>query len=244
MRNIFLFDLDQTLLDFHASEHKALEIVLTSSGLPFSEEIYKQFMARNKSLWLELEKGTISRKELFAARFNYVFEKCGGEHLGLDPLKVNSDFILTMSQNGVLMDGASDFLSKLKSTVEGARIYVLTNGATVNAEGRLRSTGLDRLIDGLFVSESMGVSKPSAEYFDICLREIGADKDSCIMVGDSLTSDMLGAKNASLCSVWFMPAGNIEEAVSAYNIDFLASSFDELYDVLLNWSRGGMHSKS
>jgi len=236
MRNIFLFDLDQTLLDFHASEHKALEIVLTSNGLPFSEEIYRQFMARNKSLWLELEKGTISRSELFAARFNYVFEKCGGEHLGLDPLKVNSDFILTMAENGVLMDGAAEFLARVKSTIRDSRIYIVTNGATVNAEGRIRSTGLDRYIDGLFVSEAMGVAKPSAEYFDMCLKSIGEDKDSCIMIGDSLTSDMLGAKNSSLRSVWFMPEGNIAEAVSAYNIDYLASSFEELYEVLRKWA--------
>ena len=32
------------------------------------------------------------------------------------------------------------------------------------------------------------------------------------MIGDSLTSDMLGAKNVSIDSVWFMPSGNIEES--------------------------------
>ena len=69
MHHNFLFDLDQTLLDFHASEYKALGLVLTRNGLSFSEEIYQAFKATNKSLWLELEKGTITRTELFTKRF-------------------------------------------------------------------------------------------------------------------------------------------------------------------------------
>ena len=76
MHHNFLFDLDQTLLDFHASEYKALGIVLRASGLSFSDEIYRAFKAYNKSLWLELEKGNISRTELFTKRFLDVFSRC------------------------------------------------------------------------------------------------------------------------------------------------------------------------
>jgi len=236
LRHNFLFDLDQTLLDFHASERKALEIVLQKNGLPFSEEIYQHFKAYNKSLWLELEKGTISRTELFTMRFQDVFRRCGEETETLDPLKVNDDFIRTMSVNGVLMDGAMDFVKKVKSEIQGARIYIASNGATVNAKGRIASTELDRYIDGLFVSEEMGVAKPDAAFFEICLKEIGAPRSSCVMIGDSLTSDMLGAKNASLTSIWFMPTGDREEAMKTYEIDFCASTFDELFVILKKWS--------
>ena len=50
MHRNFLFDLDQTLLDFHASEYKALGIDLRANGLSFSDEIYRAFKAYNKSL--------------------------------------------------------------------------------------------------------------------------------------------------------------------------------------------------
>ena len=236
MHRNFLFDLDQTLLDFHASEYKALGIVLTRNGLSFSDEIYRAFKAYNKSLWLELEKGTITRTELFTKRFRDVFSRCEGDSSGLDPLKVNDDFIRTMSVNGVLMDGALDFVKKVKEGIPHARIYIASNGATVNAKGRIASTGLDRYIDGLFISEDMGVTKPAAEFFDICLERIGEPKESCIMIGDSLSSDMLGAKNASLSSVWFMPSGDIGKAMKEYSIDYCASSFDELYRVLEKWA--------
>ena len=238
MHHNFLFDLDQTLLDFHASEYKALGIVLRSNGLSFPDAIYRAFRAYNKALWLELEKGTISRTELFTKRFQDVFSRCGAAAAGLDPLTVNDDFIRTMSVNGVLMDGALEFVARVKRNIPGARIYIASNGATVNAKGRIASTGLDRYIDGLFISEDIGVTKPDAAFFDICLERIGEPKSSCIMIGDSLSSDMLGAKNASLDSVWFMPSGNIEEAVKAYGITYCASSLDELFEILKKWSSG------
>ncbi len=236
MHHNFLFDLDQTLLDFHASEYKALGIVMRSNGLSFRDEIYTAFKAYNKSLWLELEKGAVSREELFIKRFRYVFSLCEEDTGGLDPLKINDDFIRTMSGNGVPMAGAPEFLEKLKADIPDARIYIASNGATVNAKGRIASTGLDRYIDGLFISEAMGAVKPDAAFFDICLEQIGEPGTSCIMIGDSLTSDMLGAKNASLDSVWFMPSGNIGEAMTAYDINYCASSFDELYEILKKWA--------
>ena len=214
MHRNFLFDLDQTLLDFHASEYKALGIVLTRNGLSFSDEIYQAFKAYNKALWLELEKGTITRAELFTKRFRDVFGRCEGDASGLDPLEVNDKFIRTVSVNGVLMDGALDFVKRIKHEIPHARIYIASNGATVNAKGRIASTGLGRYIDGIFISEDMGVTKPDAAFFDICLERIGEPRASCIMIGDSLSSDMLGAKNASLASVFFKPSGEIEKAMA------------------------------
>ena len=236
MHHIFLFDLDQTLLDFHASEKKALGIVLRANGLSFSDEIYLAFKAYNKELWLELEKGTITRTELFTKRFNDVFSRCEGDSSHLDPLTVNDDFIRTMSVNGVLIDGALEFVRKLKEEITDAAIYIASNGATINAKGRIASTGLDRYIDGLFISEDMGVTKPDPAFFDMILEQIGEPKNSFIMVGDSLSSDMLGAMNASLDSVWFMPSGNIEEAMREYDINYCASSYDELLNILKKWA--------
>ncbi|MBP5403193.1 MAG: YjjG family noncanonical pyrimidine nucleotidase [Treponema sp.] len=234
----FLFDLDQTLLNFHASERKALKIVLEQNGMSFSDEIYDAFMEYNKSLWLELEKGIISRTELFDRRFCYIIEKCNKDPFKVDRLKINTDFIKTMSENGVLMEGALEFVQRIKKEIPESGIYIVTNGAIVTAEGRIESTGLDKYIDGLFISEAMGVSKPSKEYFDIVLKEIKASQESCMVIGDSLTSDMLGAKNAGLTSVWFMTQGQgmdqdkIKEAVKEYDINYCASSFDELFKIL------------
>lgn len=240
MNPIFLFDLDQTLLNFHASEEKALEIISKKYGLAYSKDTYRHFKNYNKSLWLELEKGIISRTDLFRLRFTDFIAQCKGEALGLDPLAINNEFIATMVENGVLMDGALEFVSKLKSTISGCRIYIISNGATVNAKGRINSTGLNAFLDGIFVSEEMGLAKPAKEFFDRVLSSIRAKKEECIVIGDSLSSDMAGAKNASMDSVWFMPQAScnstIENEMAQYDIDYCANSFDELYKILKNWA--------
>lgn len=238
-RDRFLFDLDQTLLDFHASEYVGLKLVLEGHGLSFSDAIYEAFKAYNKSQWLELERGTITRRELFLKRFRYLFTICEGDSSNLDPLELNGEFIRTMSVNGVLMEGALEFVKHLKTEIPDAKLYIASNGATINAKGRIASTGLEEYLDGLFISEDMGVTKPDPAFFEYLLTAIGAEKGDCIMVGDSLSSDMLGAKNASLTSVWFMPSGEVERAVREYQIDYVASSYDELLDILKAWNRTG-----
>jgi len=238
MKKNFLFDLDQTLLNFHASERKALEIVLTANGIVYTDEVCRYFEELNKLLWLKLEKQEITRQELFETRFNDVLSRYGKKGK-LNALKVNDEFINTMAKNGVLMDGALEFVKKIKTEIKDSRIYIVSNGATVNAEGRIKTTGLEKYIDKLFISEAMGVAKPAVEFFDIVFNQIKEPKESCIMIGDSLTSDMLGAKNAGLNSIWFMPQGTeqeIKNEVKEYEIDFCARDYKELFQVLKKWS--------
>ena len=94
--------------------------------------------------------------------------------------------------------------------------------------GRINSTGLNNYIDYVFVSDTMGAAKPSREYFDIVRKTVGEPDESYIVIGDSLTSDMLGAKNAGLTSCWFMPTGDTENAVKEYDINYTASSFETI----------------
>ncbi|NLT09982.1 MAG: noncanonical pyrimidine nucleotidase, YjjG family [Ruminococcus sp.] len=236
MHHNLLFDLDQTLLDFHASEHIALKAVMEMNGQAFTEEHYNSFKHINKSLWLEFEKGHISKSQLFQTRFRLLFEECGCDTGNMDLLRINSDFIDHMSRNGVLMDGAIGCLKDILGSMPDARIYVITNGVTRNAMGRINSTGLNEYICDVFVSDLMGVSKPATEYFDIVKKAVGEPDESFIVIGDSLTSDMLGAKNAGLTSCWFMPEGDVSKAVKEYDIDYTASSFDELSGIIKKWS--------
>ena len=232
----FLFDLDETLLNFHASEKIALKEVVEACGCGFDDEVYAFFKARNKELWLMLEKGIITRVELFETRFRELLTKCGADTAKTDFLKINSDFISAMSRNGVILDGALELLERIKTGITGSRIYIVSNGATLNALGRIKSTGMDAYIDGTFISEDMGVNKPSPEFFKIVLDSIGSQKENCIVIGDSLSSDMLGAKNAGITSCWFKPAGDVDAAVREYEIGYTAGTFEELYEVLVNWA--------
>lgn len=73
--------------------------------------------------------------------------------------------------NGVGIPGAAAFLEKLKAGIPDGRIYIASNGATINAKGRIASTGLDRYIDDLFISEDMALEKV-AEYSGLKLEKV------------------------------------------------------------------------
>ena len=236
MHHNLLFDLDQTLLDFHASERLGVRFVLEQNGLEFTEELYQSFKQINKSLWLEFEKGSITKPELFVTRFRRLFDQCGCDTDKTDLERINSDFIDHMSQHGVLLDGALELLENIRQSVPDARVYIITNGVTRNACGRIASTGLNEYLCGVFVSEQLGAAKPAREFFDAVIKAIGEPAESCLVIGDSLTSDMLGAKNAGLSSCWFMPQGDIGTAVKEYDINYTASSFDELFGVIKTWA--------
>ena len=219
MHHNLLFDLDQTLLDFHASERLGVKFVMEQKGLEFTEELYQSFKQINKSLWLEFEKGEITKTQLFETRFRRLFELCGCDVDKMDLVQINSDFIDAMAKSGVLMQGADAFLERLTRDIADAGIYIVTNGVTRNAMGRIVSTGLDRFISEVFVSEEIGAAKPAREFFDTVVSAVGGDRESFLVIGDSLTSDMLGAKNAGLASCWFMPCGDVQKAVNDYEID-------------------------
>ena len=69
---------------------------------------------------------------------------------------------------------------------------------------------------------------------DQTLLNFHASEYKTLGIGDSLSSDMLGAKNAGLRSVWFMPTGDIEQVCTEYDINYTAQDFDELFKILKN----------
>ena len=70
----------------------------------------------------------------------------------------------------------------------------------------MTSANLYRFFEKVFVSQEIGANKPSREYFDRCFAQIpGFDKRKAIIVGDSLTSDILGGQNAGIATCWVNP---------------------------------------
>ena len=73
----------------------------------------------------------------------------------------------------------------------------------------------------------MGVQKPKKEFFDIVLKTIGKDKDQCIVIGDSEKSDIQGAINSGIRSIFFSPKGVISP-----NATWSVSSYKEMINLI------------
>ena len=84
-----------------------------------------------------------------------------------------------------------------------------------------------------------GAAKPDVRYFDYAFSRIpGFEKERALLIGDSLTSDMLGAQNAGIDSMWYCPQAlryypEWEEEAKKLSITYQVGSFEEMRRVLL-----------
>ncbi|MBQ1967588.1 MAG: YjjG family noncanonical pyrimidine nucleotidase [Clostridia bacterium] len=218
-----LFDLDDTLMDFKKAEENAIEKLLLKYSLPATEENKRLYSLTNQSKWKALEKGEITRKELFATRFPDFFKALGVE---ADGAKANADYMHFLSQGRFVIDGAEDICRELRKSYS---MYIITNGAKIVQQGRLTDLPLMQYFDGVFISEEVGFDKPKKEYFDhVFLNIPEKDKSKCLVIGDSLSSDILGAVNYGIDCCWIS-----EKTSSEIKPTYQISTLKELLDILI-----------
>ena len=88
------------------------------------------------------------------------------------------------------------------------KLGVASNGGNDIQIRRIRKIGLDRYLDYIFVSEEIGYNKPHKKYFEHIFTKVGKmPKEKIMMVGDSLTADIQGGKNAGIMTCWYNPKG-------------------------------------
>lgn len=222
-----LWDLDQTLLNFDLSMEHALRAVFAKYRLPVNEEITTRYDAINRSCWLRLESGELTKEQVTVGRFRILFEELGITHV--TPEEINAEYQRELGDVFFYMDGAKELVTLLKE--RGYRQYVVTNGVNTTQASKMRRSGLDRIMDGVFVSEVMGYPKPRSEYFDACFAALpDVAREECILVGDSLTSDMRGAENAGVASCWFNPEGRAKDV--EVRTDYEIRRLEELLQIL------------
>ena len=92
--------------------------------------------------------------------------------------------------------------------INKVKIGVASNGGNDIQIRRIKKTGLDKYLTYMFVSEDIGYNKPHKEYFEYIFQKIkNVSKEKIIMVGDSLTADIQGGKNAGIATCWYNPNG-------------------------------------
>lgn len=199
----FLFlDLDDTILDFHKAERLAVSKTIRDFGVEPTEEILSRYHVINKAHWEKLERGEITREEVLVNRFAVLFRELGKD---VDPTACARAYEGNLSQGHYFLPGAEE---AVKSLHEKYRLFLASNGTARVQQGRLTSAGLYPYFEKVFISQEIGFNKPSREYFDACFARIpGFEPGKAIMVGDSLTSDILGGINAGLTTVWVNPEG-------------------------------------
>ena len=221
-----LFDADQTLLDFHRSEHEAVTDCLEAFGVPVNNETIAKYSEINTSYWKMLERGEIEKSKLYSARWATFAEFYGYD---IDAQAISDLYIDKLSEKAYVLDGAEEMVEKLS---ESCRIYIITNGNKKVQDGRMGKLSISRLFLDRFISEEIGFEKPSVEYFDIVKSKIpNFDPETTLVIGDSLTSDIQGGINAGLDTCWYNPQK--KSAPEGMSITYIVSSFSEIEDIIL-----------
>ena len=196
---VFL-DLDDTILDFSWAERRALSTAFQEAGLEPTPELLSRYHEINIQQWELLEEGVLTRDEVLVTRFERLFEERG---LNLPAARIGERYELLLAEGHQFIPGAEELLQTLQGK---AHLYIASNGCAAVQDARIESAGLAPFFEGIFISERVGADKPSSEYFRRCFAAIPDFDLSCAwMVGDSLTSDIRGGRDAGLHTCWFNP---------------------------------------
>ena len=217
IKNVLL-DLDNTILDFDTAERAAITKTLRMLGIEPTDAIARRYSEINTMFWEKLERGEINRRQTLVGRFEALFEELG---VAVEARLAEDTYENLLCIGHYFVPGAEKLLESLYGKYS---LYICSNGSKKVQDSRIASSGIARYFDGIFISEEMGLNKPDKRYFEACFVQIpDFTKENSIMVGDSLTSDIKGARNSGLRSVWFNPAHKAltGDAAPDYEIDAL-----------------------
>ncbi|MBR4109282.1 MAG: YjjG family noncanonical pyrimidine nucleotidase [Oscillospiraceae bacterium] len=200
MYEFLLLDMDDTILDFKKAEEVALKKTLESFSLAPTQEVCARYSQINQSYWEMLERKEITRERLKVQRFGDLFQEYGIE---ADSALCAQRYVNNLAQGHFFLPGAEEAVRRLS---EKYKLYLVSNGATDVQMSRLESAGIGKYFQEVFISQQVGVDKPDKLFFERCFAQIPEfDKQKAIIVGDSLTSDILGGRNAGIATCWINP---------------------------------------
>jgi putative hydrolase of the HAD superfamily len=204
-KDIFL-DFDDTLYDTHGNAVIALSETFKAFHLErfFSEPqvFFDAYWWANIDLWSRYSKGEITRDYLIVERFRRpLSEACGLEVTEALCLEINDKFLDLCSAKPGVVEGAHELMAYLKK--RGYRLHMTSNGFHEVQYKKLMSCGLKDNFDTIILSEDAGVNKPSPLYFDYAFKVSGADKETTLMIGDNMQTDIMGALGVGIDAMLF-----------------------------------------
>ncbi|MBK5077548.1 HAD family hydrolase [Lactococcus lactis] len=209
-----IFDLDNTICDFSGAEEVAK---LKLSSLVFSlsvnpDKYWLIFDALNSKLFSKYTAGEIKLIEYQTKRFYDPFINLG---LPLNAVKkhislMNEIYMNTCNKEIHFFNDAVPAL--LNISKKGIHTCILTNGPSNGQRSKINSLFLEDIIDDIFISSEIGVSKPNLSAFAYVHKKLAIPREEILMVGDSAYYDYFPAKKYGFKAVLLDREGKVNHA--------------------------------
>lgn len=224
---MILWDIDGTLLNFEEAEKYAIRACFAQFSLgECSDEMLADYSRINRGYWQRLERGELTKPQVLEGRFREFFGKYGLD-VSCAPA-FNAQYQISLGDTFCFNPGG---LETVKALAGRVKQYAVTNGTRIAQERKLKGSGLADLLDGVFISEEIGIEKPGIGFFHRVWEKIGHfEADEVMIVGDSLTSDIQGGNNAGILCCWFNPQN--KPAPDNLRIDYTVSDLSQIPNIL------------
>ena len=232
-KDLFI-DFDDTLYDTHGNAVIALSETFEAFHLEryFAEPqtFYDAYWTANIDLWTQYAKGEITRDYLIVERFRRPLSVGKGLEVTKELcLEISDKFLDFCASKPGVIDGAHELMDYLRQ--KSYRIHICSNGFHEVQYKKLDACGLRNYFDTIILSEDAGVNKPSPLYFDYALKVSGASRETTLMIGDNLQSDILGALNAGLDAMLFNRWA-IDDKDIPQKPTFIVNRLQDIMDIL------------
>ncbi len=203
-----LFDLDHTLLDFHATARSAFFRTMQAFQVDVQHAHWQYYQRLNAQYWKAFEQGRIDVITLRIGRWRDLFAHMREWR---NPREVNHYYLEQVSQSAIAIDGASSLLHQLHRKKQ--RMAIITNGLSQVQRPRLARSGFQAYFDFALISDEVGYLKPQTAFFDQAFRQITQQlghqpqPEEVLVIGDSLEADIKGGNDYGCHTCWFNPKG-------------------------------------
>lgn len=202
MIKYILWDIDGTLLNFSLAEEMALKASFKEYDLPWpGDEFLEDYKKINKEFWEKLERKELEKIQVLEGRFYKAFDLYKLDTSSIPAF--NKSYQKHLGSVAAFSPYGLETVMDLKNSYKQ---FAATNGTITAQEGKLKKSGLDQILDGIFISDQIGYEKPDPRFFQSILDFVGDSKaEEYVIIGDSLTSDMKLGKNCGLKTIFYNP---------------------------------------
>ena len=192
-RAIFI-DIDDTLLDYIPCCREAFEF-----ALPEHPEYFDLFFEISGRLFSEAKHGLHTIAEVMELYPKEFIAAIGYPPEAVDPFK--HAFRAAWGKTHTLVPGAKEMLEHLKT--KGYRLFAASNSFGHLQRNRLESAGIMPYFEDTYISMDIGYDKPDIRFYQEALRRCGLQPHEVLMIGDSMTTDVIGAQKAGMDALFF-----------------------------------------